>query len=71
MALNPSRAAHTQQTPYSEIQNATDLFHHHQSAAAKAKTQIIQMLDGLTYNVIFGWSKQNQTQIIQILGSDL
>ena len=69
MALNPSRAAHTQQTPYSEIQNATDLFHHHQFDA-KAKTQIIQMLDGLTYNVIFGWSKQNQTQIIQILDSD-
>ena len=59
----------THREPYLEIQNATDLFHHHQSAA-KAKTQIIQMLDGLTYNVIFGWSKQNQTQIIQILGSD-
>ena len=43
----------THREPYLEIQNATDLFHHHQSAA-KAKTQIIQMLDGLTYNVVFG-----------------
>ena len=71
MALNPRQGPPTHLIPYLEIQNATDLFHHHQSAAAKAKTQIIQMLDGLTYNVIFGWSKQNQTQIIQILGSDL
>ena len=37
----------THREPYLEIQNATDLFHHHQSAA-KAKTQIIQMLEGLT-----------------------
>ena len=70
MALNPRQGPPTHLIPYLEIQNATDLFHHHQSDA-KAKTQIIQMLDGLTYNVIFGWSKQNQTQIIQILGSDL
>lgn len=38
----------THPAPYSEIQNATDLFHHHQSDA-KAKTQIIQMLEGLAY----------------------
>ena len=70
MALNPSRAAHTQQTPYSEIQNATDLFHHHQSDA-EAKTQIIQMLEGLAYNVIGGLViRLNKTHIIQILDPD-
>ena len=32
----------THRPPYLEkIQNATDLFQHHQSAVAKAKTQII------------------------------
>ena len=49
----------THREPYLEIQNATDLFHHHQSAA-KAKTQIIQMLEGP--NVIAGLGDQSKTK---------
>ena len=65
MALNPRTPTHTR--PYLEIQNATDLFHHHQSDA-EAKTQIIQMLEGLAYNVIGGQViRLNKTHIIQIL----
>ena len=65
MALNPRTPTHTR--PYLEIQNATDLFHHHQSDA-EAKTQIIQMLEGLAYNVIGGLViRLNKTHIIQIL----
>ena len=56
----------THREPYLEIQNATDLFHHHQSDA-EAKTQIIQMLEGLAYNVIGGLViRLNKTHIIQI-----
>ena len=68
MALNPRTPTHTR--PYLEIQNATDLFHHHQSDA-EAKTQIIQMLEGLAYNVIGGQViRLNKTHIIQILDPD-
>ena len=68
MALNPRTPTHTR--PYLEIQNATDLFHHHQSDA-EAKTQIIQMLEGLAYNVIEGLViRLNKTHIIQILDPD-
>ena len=68
MALNPRTPTHTR--PYLEIQNATDLFHHHQSDA-EAKTQIIQMLEGLAYNVIGGQViRLNKTHIIQILEPD-
>ena len=60
----------THREPYLEIQNATDLFHHHQSDA-EAKTQIIQMLEGLAYNVIGGLViRLNKTHIIQILDPD-
>ena len=70
MALNPSQGPPTHPIPYLEIQNATDLFHHHQSDA-EAKTQIIQMLEGLAYNVIGGQViRLNKTHIIQILEPD-
>ena len=59
MALNPRTPTHTR--PYLEIQNATDLFHHHQSDA-EAKTQIIQMLEGLAYNVIGGLVSGHQAK---------
>ena len=70
MALNPRQGPPTHPIPYLEIQNATDLFHHHQSDA-EAKTQIIQMLEGLAYNVIGGQViRLNKTHIIQILEPD-